>query len=239
MPVVYFLSGLTCTDENFITKAGAQRAAAEKGVAIVCPDTSPRGANVPGENDSWDLGTGAGFYVNATQEPWAKHYQMYSFVLEELPSVLNAHFPFLDVSRASVMGHSMGGHGALVLALRNPSLFRSVSAFAPICHPTKADWAIKCFQAYLGPDNLPAWNSYDAAILAPSYQGPSLDILIDQGSQDSFYPAGLLPQEFQASAAHNPLLHLIYRFQEGYDHSYYFISTFIDDHIAFHALHLQ
>lgn len=232
VPVLYWLSGLTCTDENFITKAGAQRAAAAHGIALVCPDTSPRGAGVEGETASWDFGVGAGFYVNATQDPWSKFYRMYDYVTEELPALVKAQFPVTEAQ--SISGHSMGGHGALICALKNPSRYRSVSAFAPICNPTQCPWGRKAFSGYLGPDE-EEWKKYDATELVKAYKGPDLHILVDQGTADSFYTGGqLLPENFSAACAASGV-HADVRMQEGYDHSYYFISTLIDDHIRHHA----
>eukprot|EP01098_Paradermamoeba_levis_P009057 TRINITY_DN3751_c0_g1_i1.p1 TRINITY_DN3751_c0_g1~~TRINITY_DN3751_c0_g1_i1.p1 ORF type:complete len:282 (-),score=82.58 TRINITY_DN3751_c0_g1_i1:135-980(-) len=237
-PVLYWLSGLTCTDENFITKAGAQRAAAHHKVALVCPDTSPRGAGIEGEAESWDFGVGAGFYVDATEPKWSKFYNMYSYITVELPAVLKENFPNLLTDKQSIFGHSMGGHGALICALKNPGKYKSASAFAPISNPVNCPWGKKAFTGYLGADQ-EKWNAYDASVLIQSYKGPDLDILIDQGLADKFYvEKQLLPEELQkAAAAANHKVHL--RLQEGYDHSYYFISSFVDDHIAHHAKHLH
>eukprot|EP00245_Coleochaete_scutata_P005695 TRINITY_DN19432_c0_g1_i1.p1 TRINITY_DN19432_c0_g1~~TRINITY_DN19432_c0_g1_i1.p1 ORF type:complete len:377 (-),score=61.04 TRINITY_DN19432_c0_g1_i1:211-1341(-) len=234
VPVIYWLSGLTCTDENFIQKSGAQRMAAEKGVAIVAPDTSPRGLNIEGESDSWDFGVGAGFYLNATVDKW-KNWRMYDYITEELPMVLAAHFPTqLDTSQSSIMGHSMGGHGALVVALKNPGKYKAVSAFSPICNPMECPWGVKAFTGYLG-DDKESWAEYDATVLVKKYRGPKLDILIDQGDKDNFYiQKQLLPEHFQ-HACEEAGLPLTLRFQGGYDHSYFFISSFIDDHISLHA----
>jgi len=231
-PVVYFLSGLTCTEQNFITKAGAQRAAAELGLILVAPDTSPRGAGVP-DDEGYDLGQGAGFYVNATQEPWAKHFQMYDYVTQELPALVEAHFP--TVPRRSIMGHSMGGHGALVAALKNPGVYRSVSAFAPIVAPTQVPWGHKAFGAYLGSDQA-TWRAWDACTLVASAT-ERLPLLVDQGAADSFLDPQLQPERLQA-ACERAGYPLTLRMQPGYDHSYYFITTFIDEHLAFHAKHL-
>jgi len=231
LPVVFFLAGLTCTEETFMTKAGAQRIAAEEGVILVAPDTSPRGANVPGEADSWDVGTGAGFYVDATESPWAEHYRMYSYILE-LRELVLALLP-ADARRCGIFGHSMGGHGALVLALRNPSLFRSVSAFAPIAAPMQAPWGKKAFSAYLGP-NEDRWRAYDASALMASSQQPfPQGILIDQGEADQFLAGQLYPDVF-AAACERAGQPLALRHHAGYDHGYYFISTFIADHLRFH-----
>lgn len=232
VPTLYWLSGLTCTDDNARTKAGAQRYAAEQGIAIVFPDTSPRGSDVTDEPDRYDLGKGAGFYVNATQEPWAKHYQMYDYVTQELPTLLEADLPLIpDVK--SVTGHSMGGHGALLCALKNPDGYQSVSAFSPICNPVNCEWGKGCFGAYLG-DEISTWRAYDATMLVES--GASVaDILIDQGLADEFYDEKqLLPDNFQ-EACDKAGQKVTIRFQKGYDHSYHFIASFIGEHIAYHA----
>ncbi|MBD2100882.1 S-formylglutathione hydrolase [Leptolyngbya sp. FACHB-261] len=231
LPVLYFLSGLTCTEENFMVKAGAQRFAAEHGLILVTPDTSPRDAGIEGENDDWDFGTGAGFYVDATAQPWQAHYQMYSYVVEELPALIAEHFP-VQPGRQGIFGHSMGGHGALVCALRNPERYQSVSAFAPIAAPTRCAWGQKAFGNYLGPDS-EAWRAYDASELVLSAHDNRL-ILIDQGSADPFLNDQLLPEVFeQACAKVGQPLNL--RRQPGYDHGYYFITTFVEDHIRHHA----
>ncbi len=234
VPVLYWLSGLTCTDENFSTKSGAQRYAAEHGVALVMPDTSPRGEAVADDPEgAWDFGLGAGFYLNATREPWSAHYHMYDYVLDELPRAL-AGLP-LDAARAAISGHSMGGHGALVLALRNPGRFRSVSAFAPICAPMRCPWGVKAFSRYLGEDR-DAWEAYDSSCLI-RLAGEHLPLLVDQGEADDFLAEQLHPELLQtaADAAGYPLT---LRMQPGYDHSYYFIATFIGEHLAFHAAQL-
>jgi S-formylglutathione hydrolase len=231
LPVLFYLAGLTCTEETFAAKAGAQRIAAREGMILVSPDTSPRGANVPGESDNWDLGTGAGFYVDATREPWAPHYRMYSYILE-LRELVMANFP-ADPTRTGIFGHSMGGHGALVMALRNPALFRSVSAFAPICAPIHSPWGEKAFGAYLGTDEA-AWRSYDATELMSGMQAPfPQGILIDQGLADKFLAEQLHPDAFEQACrkAGQPLE---LRRHPGYDHGYYFISTFVEDHLRFH-----
>ncbi len=237
VPILYFLSGLTCTADNFTTKAGVQRLAAEAGILIVAADTSPRGAEVPGENDSNDLGTGAGFYVNATQQPWARNYRMYDYVVSELPALIKQHFAVRS-DRESICGHSMGGHGALVCALRNPGRYRSVSAFAPICAPSQGPWGQKAFSAYLGPDHK-TWAEYDAtALMAHAEPGQLPPILIDQGDRDPFLATQLHPDKLQQAAAARQVP-ITYRLQPGYDHSYYFIASFLADHIEFHrrALH--
>lgn len=231
LPVLYFLSGLTCTEENFIVKAGAQRYASEQGLILVAPDTSPRGLGLPGEDDDWDFGTGAGFYVDALQEPWRSHYRMYSYITVELPQIIHANFPTLP-DRQGICGHSMGGHGALICALRNPDQYRSVSAFAPIVAPMQCPWGHKAFSHYLGSDPT-LWKSYDATELV-SQTTLNTTILIDQGDADSFLERQLMPHLFeQACQRSGQSLNL--RMQAGYDHSYYFIATFIGDHIRHHA----
>ena len=236
VPVVYYLSGLTCTDENFVTKAGAQRAAAELGVAIVAPDTSPRGDSVPDDPEgSYDVGLGAGFYLNATQAPWSDHYQMYDYVVTELPQVVAEACPQVDISRAAITGHSMGGHGALTIGLKNPSQYTSFSAFSPIVAPTQCPWGKKAFSHYLGSDES-TWADYDTCVLLrqATEQRP---ILIDQGTADNFLEEQLKTHlvEEASEAAGYPIE---VRMQEGYDHSYYFIASFIESHLAFHAQHL-
>lgn len=229
LPVIYWLSGLTCTEQNFITKAGAQRYAAEQGVVLVAPDTSPRGGDVA-DDPAYDLGKGAGFYLNATQAPWSPHYRMYDYIVEELPALIEAHFPVDD--RRGIMGHSMGGHGALVIALRNPGRYKAVSAFAPIVTPSQVPWGRKAFAAYLGEDEA-EWAAYDATALLEGAR-ERLPILIDQGDADDFLEKQLKPEIFEAEAARvgHPLE---MRLQPGYGHSYYFIASFIGDHIAHHA----
>ena len=231
VPALYWLSGLTCTDENFIHKAGAQRTASALGIALVVPDTSPRGEGVPDDPDGdYDFGLGAGFYVNATQEPWRNHYQMYDYVVKELPGLMESTFPIND--RRSISGHSMGGHGALVIALRNPQEYLSVSAFSPICNPVSCAWGEKAFSNYLGEDRL-AWRQYDATELMKTSDS-SLPILIDQGDADEFLTEQLKPGNLEAIAKERNLRYE-YRLQAGYDHSYFFISSFIEDHLRFHA----
>jgi S-formylglutathione hydrolase len=231
VPVLYFLSGLTCTEENFMTKAGAQQFAAKYGIMLVAPDTSPRNTGTAGEEDDWDLGTGAGFYVDATEMPWRSHYNMYSYVVRELPQLIVENFS-VQGDRQGIFGHSMGGHGALVCALRNGDRYRSVSAFSPIVAPMKCPWGQKAFSHYLG-QNTELWKAYDASELIQTNPFPS-PILIDQGTADNFLNKQLMPQIFeQACDRVGQLLNL--RMQEGYDHSYYFISTFIEDHIRYHA----
>lgn len=232
VPVLYWLSGLTCTEENFVVKAGAQRVAAGLGLAIVTPDTSPRGLGLPGEDDAWDFGSGAGFYVDATQAPWSQNYRMYSYITQELPWLIAANFP-VDPARAGIFGHSMGGHGALVLALRNPKSYKSVSAFAPIASPMRCPWGEKALSGYLGPDR-DAWREYDATSLIESrgWKGPPL--LIDQGTKDQFLETQLKP-ELLREACQRADVPLELRLHEGYDHSYYFIASFIEEHLRFHA----
>ena len=231
VPVLYFLSGLTCTEENFMAKAGAQRFAAECGVAIVAPDTSPRHAGIAGEDDDWDFGTGAGFYVDATEHPWRSHYNTYSYVTDELPALIATNFP-VQSERQGIFGHSMGGHGALVCALRNPDRYRSVSAFAPIAAPMQCPWGQKAFAGYLG-ENREKWRAYDASelVLESKFHSP---ILIDVGTSDRFRQEQLKPEIFEQACAKvgQPLM---LRQREGYDHSYYFITTFIEEHIRYHA----
>jgi S-formylglutathione hydrolase len=231
VPVLYFLSGLTCTEENFTTKSGVQQFAAQYGIAIVAPDTSPRGPEVPDDKESWDFGSGAGFYVDATQAPWNTHYQMYSYITEELPALIAANFP-IDPTRQGISGHSMGGHGALVCALRNPDKFKSVSAFAPIVAPTQCAWGEKAFGNYLGRDRA-AWKNYDATELVVRSIFPN-EILIDQGAADSFLANQLKPELFER-ACEQAGQELTLRMQPDYDHSYYFIATFIGDHVRHHA----
>jgi len=235
VPVLFFLAGLTCTEETFMIKAGAQRFAAEHGLMLVTPDTSPRGAGIAGEDDDWDFGSGAGFYLDATQTPWAAHYRMESYVAQELFDLIatSGEFP-ADRQRIGITGHSMGGHGALTLALRHPTRFRSVSAFAPIANPTHCPWGIKAFTHYLGKDH-DAWKQHDASELMKQAHTPFPEgILIDQGLADQFLPNQLRPDIFEAACAKSAQP-LTLRRHAGYDHGYYFISTFIADHLAFHA----
>ncbi len=235
VPALWWLSGLTCTDENFMQKAGAQKKAAELGLALICPDTSPRGTKLPGEHDDWDFGSGAGFYVNATQRPWSQHYRMFDYVTEELPERIEAELA-LDGRRA-IAGHSMGGHGALICALKKPERYRSVSAFAPICNPSQCAWGRKAFGHYLGPE-VNAWKDWDAVELIRR-GGCDLALLIDQGQNDDFLAQKqLLPEALQAACA-TAGVDLTLRFQAAYDHSYYFIASFIDDHLEHHARHLS
>jgi S-formylglutathione hydrolase len=230
VPVLYFLSGLTCNEQNFITKAGAQQFAARYGLMLVAPDTSPRDTNIPNADEDSALGTGAGFYVDATEQPWRSHYHMYSYITQELPAIIAANFPASD--RQGITGHSMGGHGALVCALRNRDRYQSVSAFAPIAAPIHSPWGQKAFTAYLGTDQA-KWQAYDASHLVQTAQWQR-PILIDQGTADSFLENQLMPHQFEQACtqAGQPLT---LRMQPHYDHSYYFIATFIEDHIKHHA----
>jgi S-formylglutathione hydrolase len=236
VPVLYWLSGLTCTEENFVVKAGAQRVAAELGLAIVVPDTSPRGLGIPGEGDSYDFGLGAGFYVDATEAPWSAGYRMYSYVTKELPAYVEARFP-VDPKRKGVFGHSMGGHGALTIALRNPAIYRSVSAFAPITSPMRCPWGEKALTGYLGDDRR-RWRDYDATALIEDrgWTGPT--ILVDQGTSDPFRERQLKP-ELLKEACERAGVGLDLRLRDGYDHSYFFIATYIEDHLRFHARELR
>jgi S-formylglutathione hydrolase len=232
VPVIYWLSGLTCTDENFVQKAGAQCYAAQHGVAIVTPDTSPRGEDVPdAPSGAYDFGLGAGFYVDATVEPWRQHYQMYSYIVDELPTLVEKNFP-VDGKRTSIMGHSMGGHGALTIALKNPGRYKAVSAFAPISSPMECPWGQKALAGYLGGDT-EAWRRYDATELLAAAE-ERLPLLIDQGDADIFLEEQLKPELLQLACEQyqHPLT---LRMQPGYDHSYFFIASFIGDHIAYHA----
>ncbi|HZO23527.1 MAG TPA: S-formylglutathione hydrolase [Steroidobacteraceae bacterium] len=234
VPVLYYLAGLTCTEETFMIKAGAQRLAAEFGLMLVAPDTSPRGLKLPGESDSWDFGVAAGFYVDATQEPWAGHYRMYSYVTQELRSLIESEFA-ADGARTGIFGHSMGGHGALTLALRNPGLYKSISAFAPIAAPRQCPWGQKAFNGYLGPDQ-GQWSAYDATELVAGIRdaGKRPTILIDQGQADQFLEQQLHPHLFE-EASRRVGYPLTLRRHAGYDHSYYFMSSFMADHLRHHA----
>ena len=235
VPAVYWLSGLTCTDDNFRIKAGAQRYAAELGLALVIPDTSPRGEDVPDAAERYDLGQGAGFYVNATRQPWSKHYHMYDYVTRELPALVERQLPLVAGLRA-ISGHSMGGHGALICALKNPGMYRSASAFSPICNPVVSPWGEGCFGAYLG-DNRPEWEAWDATCLVRG-GAQGLPMLIDQGTADEFLAEQLYPDNLAAACAERDLP-LTLRRQDGYDHSYHFIASFIGEHLAWHAEHLR
>ncbi|HFZ8994174.1 TPA: S-formylglutathione hydrolase [Citrobacter freundii] len=233
-PVLYWLSGLTCNDENFATKAGAQRIAAELGIALVMPDTSPRGEQVP-DDEGYDLGQGAGFYLNATRQPWSAHYRMYDYLRDELPALIQSQFNVSE--RCAISGHSMGGHGALIMALKNPGKYASVSAFAPIVNPHRVPWGIKAFTAYLGEDQA-AWAEWDScALMLASQPEQAIPTLIDQGDEDPFLAEQLQPAVL-AEAARQTAWPVTLRIQPGYDHSYYFIASFIEDHLRFHAQHL-
>jgi S-formylglutathione hydrolase len=231
VPVLTWLSGLTCNHENFITKAGAQKFAAQHGIMLVVPDTSPRGAGVAGEDESYDLGTGAGFYVNATEEKWSKYYRMYDYIVDELPALIAGQFDILP-NNQGIFGHSMGGHGALMIALRNPNRFQSVSAFAPIYAPSQCNWGRKAFQNYLG-ENQAAWNNYDSHELLKKTTAP-ISLLVDQGDADQFLEKELNFELFQQTVAEQNLSARL-RLQKGYDHSYYFIASFMEEHISHHA----
>ena len=234
VPVLWYLSGLTCTHQNVMDKGEYRAAAAQHGLAIVCPDTSPRGPGVPDEEGNWQMGCGAGFYLDATQEPWARNYRMASYIGEELPALVAAQFP-VDIKRQGIFGHSMGGHGALTLALRKPGRFRSVSAFAPIVQPSTAGWSRPAFEKYLGADEA-AWRAYDATLLIEDgHRVP--EILVDQGTADSFLQEGLRPWLLEAACAKAGIA-LTLNMREGYDHSYFFISTFMAEHVAWHAQRL-
>ncbi|WP_296225990.1 S-formylglutathione hydrolase [Ralstonia sp. UBA689] len=236
-PALFYLAGLTATEETFPMKAGAQRVAAREGLILIAPDTSPRGANVPGETDNWDFGVAAGFYLDATQAPWREHYRMESYIVDELYAAVTAALP-IDAQRIGIFGHSMGGHGALTLALRHPDRFRSVSAFAPIAHPSVCPWGIKAFTGYLGDDRA-AWAQHDATLLMQQARRPfPSGILVDQGEADKFLAEQLYPDDFAAActAARQPLQ---LRRHSGYDHGYYFIQTFIEDHLLHHTAQLR
>jgi S-formylglutathione hydrolase len=235
VPVLWYLSGLTCTHQNVMDKGEYRRAAAEHGVAIVCPDTSPRGADVPDEKDNWQFGQGAGFYLDATQPPWDRHYRMQRYVLEELPALLAANAP-VDMDRQGIFGHSMGGHGAITLALKNPGRYRSVSAFAPIVHPSAADWSRPAFAKYLGADER-AWRPYDAVSLIEDGHRVK-ELLVDQGTADPFLEDGLRPWLLRETCG-KAGIPLTLNMREGYDHSYNFISTFMADHVEWHAARLR
>ena len=234
VPVLYWLSGLTCTDENFVQKAGAQRIAEALGIAIVCPDTSPRGDNVADdENQSYDLGLGAGFYVNATEQPWSEHYKMYDYIVDELPKLIEENFPVSN--KKSISGHSMGGHGALTIALKNPDKYCSVSAFSPIANPVNCPWGQKAFNAYLGSDEQ-LWQQHDASLLMAASK-KHVPALVDQGLADNFLEEQLHPESLISAASENNYP-LTLNQHDGYDHSYFFIASFIESHLRFHAKYL-
>ncbi|KAG6453646.1 hypothetical protein O3G_MSEX008251 [Manduca sexta] len=235
LPVIYYLSGLTCTEQNFITKSGFQRYAAEHGIIVIGPDTSPRGVKIDGDDESWDFGVSAGFYLDAAKEPWSKNYRMGSYLNTELYDlILKAFSNVVDPDRIGIMGHSMGGHGALVSTLRNPGQYKSVSAFAPICNPTACPWGVKAFNGYLGEDKA-KWVEWDATELVKKYEGPPLTLLIDQGAADKFYIEKQLLPENLVEACRSVGVPVILNLREGYDHSYYYISSFIGEHFDFHA----
>lgn len=234
-PVLWYLSGLTCTHANVMEKGAYRRLASEFGIIVVCPDTSPRGQDVPDEPTNWQMGKGAGFYLDATEEPWAEQYRMYTYITGELPALVGQHFP-IDTRRQGIFGHSMGGHGAMTIALKNPERFTSCSAFAPIVAPSSADWSAGAFEKYLGPDKA-AWRKYDAcALVEDGARFP--EFLIDQGRADTFLDNGLRPWLFE-DAVKGTGIELTLRMHERYDHSYYFISTFMDDHLTWHAHRLD
>lgn len=239
VPVLWYLSGLTCTHANVMDKGEYRRLAAELGLIVVCPDTSPRGDNVPDEKDNWQFGSGAGFYLDATEAPYAKNYRMYSYITEELPALIAANFP-ADMERQGIFGHSMGGHGAITIALKNPGRYRSCTAFAPIAQPSTAGWSRPALEKYLGADEA-GWRAYDATLLiADGRRFPEL--LVDQGTADSFLEEGLRPQLLEKAcrdAGRDAGMELTLRMQDGYDHSYNFISTFMDDHLRWHADRLR
>ena len=233
-PVLYYLSGLTCTHANVTEKGEFRKAAAEHGIIIVCPDTSPRGDDVPDE-DVYFFGSGAGFYVDATQEPYSTHYNMYSYVVDELPKLISEQFN-VDTNRQSIFGHSMGGHGALTIALKNPGTYKSVSAFAPVCHPSQTDWGTNAFGKYIG-DDVSLWRKYDAVeLIEDGHKIP--EALVDQGADDDFLKDSLKPETLAEACKANGV-DLTLNLREGYDHSYYFISSFMTDHIAWHAERLK
>ncbi|KAI9222774.1 hypothetical protein BC828DRAFT_345669 [Blastocladiella britannica] len=235
VPAVVFLSGLTCNEDNFLTKAGAVQYAAKLGVALVCPDTSPRNVNCPDDATSWDFGQGASYYVDATTPEYAKHYRMYSYVTQEFHDLITSTLP-IDKTRISLMGHSVGGHGALTLGLRNPHLYRAISAFAPMSNPTNCAWGVKAFSRFLGDsDNKQAWKQYDATEVVKAYNGRDVDVLVDQGTADTFLAEYLLTPRVVEAAKGNQRVHLEYRERDGYDHGYWYISTFVEEHLRWHA----
>jgi len=236
LPVIYYLSGLTCTEQNVVTKGGAQQFAAKHGIIFVAPDTSPRGCNIEGEEDSYDFGSGAGFYLDATEEKWKTNYRMYSYVTKELRNLVDKYFN--TSGKQSITGHSMGGHGAQICALKNPGLYSSVSSFSPICNPVECAWGQKAFTGYLGADK-ETWKAYDSCELLKNYKGPALNLLADQGAADGFLKDGQLLTDHLEKACAVSGQQATVRMQEGYDHSYYFINTFMGDHIDHHAKYLK
>lgn len=236
LPVLYYLSGLTCTDQNFITKAGGFQYAAKKGIMLVCPDTSPRNITIEGQDDSYDFGSGAGFYLDATEPKWKENYNMYSYITQELPTLVNENFD-TNREKTGIFGHSMGGHGALICALKNPTMYKSVSALSPICNPTKCPWGEKAFKGYLG--SVEAGKEYDACeLIANSTEAITFPILIDQGTGDNFLTENQLLPENLVKVAAKKKVQVALRMQEGYDHGFYFIRTFLEDHINHHATFL-
>lgn len=236
-PVLYWLSGLTCTEQNFITKSAFQRYASENELIVVAPDTSPRGVPISGDEDSWDFGTGAGFYVDATTDGWKDHYRMFSYVTSELINLIETEFPCVAAGKRSISGHSMGGHGALICALKKPTLYTSVSAFAPINNPINVPWGQKAFKGYLGPDES-KWVEWDATCLIAKHKGPDLHFLVDQGTADPWLEVQLDGKKF-IQAASEGKVPLNYRIQEGYEHGYFFVATFIEEHIKYHTKFLN
>ena len=236
LPVLFYLSGLTCTQDNVTTKGGFQQFASEQGIVVVCPDTSPRGSNHLNEQDSYDFGSGAGFYLNATQEPWSKNYRMYDYIVKELPTLVENNFS-IDITKMGIFGHSMGGHGALTIGLKHPELFKSISAFSPIVAPMQCPWGQKAFAGYLG-DNQKNWEIYDATQLIKNGYFSKNPILIDQGDADNFLKEQLKPELFEI-ACKEKNQKLVLRIQPGFDHSYYFINSFMKDHIEFHSSNLS
>jgi S-formylglutathione hydrolase len=233
LPALFYLSGLTCTEANFIEKSGFQRYAAEHKFVVINPDTSPRGVKIEGDDESYDFGQGAGFYLDATVPKWAENYRMYSYIVKELTELVFAKFP-VDQKRVGIFGHSAGGHGALTIGLKNPEIFRSVSAFAAICNPLNSQWGQKAFPGYLGNEDQSKWKQYDATELAKIYNGPDREILLDQGMADKFYHEGqLLPDNFVK--VQNPKIKINYEKREEYDHSYFYVATFMGEHFKFHS----
>ncbi|CAG2175803.1 unnamed protein product [Oppiella nova] len=232
VPVLYWLSGLTCTEQNFIIKSGFQKYASEEGIIVVGPDTSPRGVNIEGEDDDYDFGSGAGFYVDSTQDKWKTHYRMYSYVTKELPKMIDQNFPVIKGCQ-SIFGHSMGGHGSLICALKNPGFYKSVSVFSPISNPVVGKWGQKCLTGYLG-NNKKDWEEWDATLLVKKYKGPALNLIVEQGAEDPYLADELYVQNL-IDACVGANVAVDYRLHEGYDHSFYFVSTFLGQHIKHHA----